>query len=103
MDVFASKKKKLECMQYFLKNWTSQMKEEEKSVNGGSEFDDESLPPIRSGVISLNGKPSQVSVPPIRSGAISLNGKSSQVSVPPIRSGAISLNGKSSQVSVPPI
>ena len=52
-------------MQCFLKNWTSQMKEEEKSVNGGSEFDDESLPPIRSGVISLNGKPSQVSVPPI--------------------------------------
>ena len=48
-----------------LQSWTSQMKEEEKSVNGGSEFDDESLPPIRSGVISLNGKPSQVSAPPI--------------------------------------
>lgn len=43
-------------------NWTSEMKVAEGSVNGGSEFDDDGLPPIRSGVISLSGNSTQVSI-----------------------------------------
>lgn len=38
------------------------MKVAEGSVNGGSEFDDDGLPPIRSGVISLSGNSTQVSI-----------------------------------------
>ncbi|XP_062574772.1 sperm-associated antigen 1-like isoform X2 [Saccostrea cucullata] len=46
-------------LQKDLQNWTSDIKEMEGSVNGVSEFDDESLPPIRSGAISTSGKPVQ--------------------------------------------
>ncbi|XP_061185926.1 sperm-associated antigen 1-like [Saccostrea echinata] len=46
-------------LQKDLQNWTSDIKEMEGSVNGVSEFDNENLPPIRSGAISMSGKPIQ--------------------------------------------
>lgn len=48
-----------QSLQSDLQNWTSEMKVAEGSVNGGSEFDDDGLPPIRSGVISLSGNSTQ--------------------------------------------